>query len=76
MRSSHAATIEAPCVEGAARRDGYERRRPETTDLYKVAAEHCAASETALRSNEGCPRRTQSSGMPTKTASTSASINP
>jgi len=56
MLSSLAANIEASCAEGSARRDGYERRRPETTDLYKVVAEHWPAFRDRADEQGGLPR--------------------
>ena len=56
MLSSLAATIEAPCAESTVRRDGYARRRPETTDLYRVVAEHWPAFRDRADEQGGLPR--------------------
>ena len=56
MLSAHTASPEAPYVDGAVRCDGYERRRPDTTNLYKVIAEYWPAFRNRAEEQGGLPR--------------------
>ncbi len=56
MLASQEASPAPRCRFDQARDDGYERRRPETTDLYKVVAEHWPAFRARAEEQGGLPR--------------------